>query len=120
MMEEPLVSGIAFNRDEAQLTVAGVPDRPGIAAAILGTIGGANIEIDMIVQNVGADGSTDFTFTVHRNEFESALEIRRKLATEMGAKGVNTATDHVKRTDEHTAETHTRMRIPYDVYSLTN
>src|SRR3546814_14665064 len=96
MMEDPLVSGIAFNRDEAQLTVAGVPDRPGIAAAILGPIGGANIEIDMIVQNVGADGSTDFTFTVHRNDFERALEISRKLATEMGAKGVNTATDIVK------------------------
>src|SRR3546814_12605322 len=70
MMEDPLVSGIAFNRDEAQLTVAGVPDRPGIAAAILGPIGGANIEIDMIVQNVGADGSTDFTFPVHRNDVE--------------------------------------------------
>lgn len=96
MMEDPLISGIAFNRDEAQLTVAGVPDRPGIAAAILGPIGDANIEIDMIVQNVGADGTTDFTFTVHRNDFERALEISRKLATELGAKGVNTATDIVK------------------------
>lgn len=96
MMEDPLISGIAFNRDEAQLTVAGVPDRPGIAAAILGPIGEANIEIDMIVQNVGADGSTDFTFTVHRNDFERAQEIGRKLAAELGAKGVNTATDIVK------------------------
>lgn len=96
MMEDPLISGIAFNRDEAQLTVAGVPDRPGIAAAILGPIGEANIEIDMIVQNVGADGTTDFTFTVHRNDFERALEIGRKLATELGAKGVNSATDIVK------------------------
>ncbi|HET8883472.1 MAG TPA: aspartate kinase [Solimonas sp.] len=96
MMEEALISGIAFNRDEAQLTVAGVPDRPGIAAAILGPIGDANIEIDMIVQNVGADGTTDFTFTVHRNDHERALEIGRKLAGELGAKGVNSATDIVK------------------------
>ncbi|MGH8444620.1 MAG: aspartate kinase, partial [Solimonas sp.] len=95
-MEEPLISGIAFNRDEAQLTVAGVPDRPGIAAAILGPIGDANIEIDMIVQNVGADGTTDFTFTVHRNDYERALEIGRKVAGELGAKGVNGATDIVK------------------------
>lgn len=96
MMEEPLISGIAFNRDEAQLTVAGVPDRPGIAAAILGPIGEANIEIDMIVQNVGADGTTDFTYTVHRNDFERALDISRKLAGDLGAKGVNTAIDIVK------------------------
>ena len=95
-MEDPLISGIAFNRDEAQLTVAGVPDRPGIAAAILGPIGEANIEIDMIVQNVGADGTTDFTFTVHRNDYERALEISRKVASELGAKGVNSAADIVK------------------------
>jgi aspartate kinase len=95
-MEEPLISGIAFNRDEAQLTVAGVPDRPGIAAAILGPIGDANIEIDMIVQNVGADGTTDFTYTVHRNDHERALEISHKLAVELGAKGVNTSADIVK------------------------
>lgn len=95
-VEEPLISGIAFNRDEAQLTVAGVPDRPGIAAAILGPVGEANIEIDMIVQNVGADGTTDFTFTVHKNEHERALEISRKVAEELGAKGVRLATDIVK------------------------
>ncbi len=95
-MEEPLISGIAFNRDEAQLTVTGVPDRPGIAAAILGPIGDANIEIDMIVQNVGADGTTDFTFTVHRNDFERAQDISRKVAADLGAKGVTGATDIVK------------------------
>lgn len=95
-MEEPLISGIAFNRDEAQLTVTGVPDRPGIAAAILGPIGAANIEVDMIVQNVGADGTTDFTFTVNRNDHERALEICRQTATELGAKGVTGATDMVK------------------------
>src|SRR5215472_213501 len=87
-MEDPLISGIAFNRDEAQLTVAGVPDRPGIAAAILGPIGEANIEVDMIVQNVAADSTTDFTFTVHRNDYERAAEVSRKVAEGLQAKGV--------------------------------
>ena len=95
-MEEPLISGIAFSRDEAQLTVAGVPDRPGIAAAILGPIGEANIEIDMIVQNVGADGTTDFTFTVSRTEHEHAMEVANRTAIELAAKGVRTAVDICK------------------------
>ncbi|MDD3762385.1 MAG: aspartate kinase [Nevskiales bacterium] len=95
-MEEPLISGIAFNRDEAQVTMTGVPDRPGIAAAILGPVGDANIEVDMIVQNVGGDGATDFTFTVHRNDYERALEVMRKVADELGAVGVSGATDIVK------------------------
>ena len=95
-VEEPLISGIAFNRDEAQFTVAGVPDRPGIAANILGPVGEANIEVDMIVQNVGADGTTDFTFTVHKNDFDRTNDIVQKLATELGAKGVRSATDVVK------------------------
>jgi aspartate kinase len=95
-MEEPLISGIAFNRDEAQITMTGVPDRPGIAAAILGPIGDANIEVDMIVQNVGGDGHTDFTFTVHRNDYERALEIMRRIAGELGARGVTGAADIVK------------------------
>ena len=95
-VEDPLISGIAFNRDEAQLTVAGVPDRPGIAAAILGPIGEANIEVDMIVQNVGADGSTDFTFTVNRVDYERAVEVAKRTVLELGAKGVKTATDIVK------------------------
>jgi aspartate kinase len=95
-VEDPLISGIAFNRDEAQLTVAGVPDRPGIAAAILGPIGDANIEVDMIVQNVGADGSTDFTFTVNRVDYDRAVEVAKKTAADLGAKGVKTATDIVK------------------------
>ena len=68
-MEQAIISGIAFNRDEAKITVLGVPDRPGIAYQILGPIGDANIDVDMIVQNVGHDGLTDFSFTVHRNEF---------------------------------------------------
>ncbi|MGQ0697055.1 MAG: aspartate kinase [Panacagrimonas sp.] len=95
-VEAPLVSGIAFARDEAQLTVAGVPDRPGIAAAILGPIGDANVEVDMIVQNVGADGTTDFTFTVNRSDFDKAHDIVRRVANELGAKGVLSANDIVK------------------------
>jgi aspartate kinase len=74
-MEEALISGIAFNRNEAQLTITDVPDQPGIAYQILGPIADANIEVDMIVQNVGEDGNTDFTFTVNRNDYERSLEI---------------------------------------------
>src|SRR5690606_11186022 len=77
-MEQALISGIAHNRDEAKLTIIGVPDLPGIAYSILGPIADANIEVDMIVQNVGADRTTDFTFTVHRNEYERAREILEK------------------------------------------
>ncbi|HEY5994838.1 MAG TPA: aspartate kinase [Gallionellaceae bacterium] len=88
-MEEPLISGIAFNRDEAKLTMLGVPDQPGVAYRILGPIGQANIEVDMIVQNVGADGTTDFTFTVHRNDFDKAMAVMQKNAKELGAREVN-------------------------------
>ena len=87
-VEQALISGIAFNRDEAQLTITGVPDKPGIASSILGPIADANIEIDMIVQNIGADGGTDFTFTVHRNDYRKALEILEKTSSELGAKNV--------------------------------
>ena len=87
-MEAPLISGIAFNRDEAKLTVRGVPDKPGIAAQILDEIGKANINVDMIVQNVGADGSTDFTFTVHRADFKKAMETLKQVAKSMGAREV--------------------------------
>jgi aspartate kinase len=88
-MEKALISGIAFNRDEAKLTVLGVPDRPGIAFSILGPVSDANIEVDMIVQNVGRDGTTDFTFTVHRNDYERALEILRQHASQLGAREVS-------------------------------
>lgn len=87
-MEQPVISGIAFNRDEAKLTIRGVPDTPGIAYRILGPIGDANIEIDMIVQNISADNTTDFTFTVHRNEFRKALPILESIAKEIGAREV--------------------------------
>lgn len=88
-MEQPLISGIAFNRDEAKLTILGVPDQPGVASRILSPVGEANIEVDMIIQNVGADGTTDFTFTVHRNDYAKTLKILEKLATELGARQVS-------------------------------
>lgn len=87
-MEKELISGIAFNRDEAKLTVSGVPDRPGIAFSILGPVADANIEVDMIVQNIGHDGSTDFTFTVHRNDYERTLEILKAHTAGLGAREV--------------------------------
>lgn len=88
-MEQALISGIAHNRDEAKLTIVGVPDRPGIAYSILGPIADANIEVDMIVQNVSAEGMTDFTFTVHRNDYDVALKILLKTSATIGARGVN-------------------------------
>lgn len=87
-MEKPLISGIAFNRDEAKLTVLGVPDRPGIASKILGPIAEANIEVDMIVQNVAEDGTTNFTFTVNRAEYGRAREVLKETAKAMGAREV--------------------------------
>jgi aspartate kinase len=87
-MEQALISGIAFNRDEAKLTVVGVPDKPGIAYKILEPVSEANIEVDMIIQNVSADGCTDFTFTVHRNDFKKALAIVQETAQNLGAKEV--------------------------------
>ncbi|MFZ4701954.1 MAG: aspartate kinase [Candidatus Methylumidiphilus sp.] len=87
-VEKALISGIAFNRDEAKLTVQGVPDRPGIASRILGPIADANIEVDMIVQNVAEDQTTDFTFTVNRGEYKKALEILENTCKEMGARKV--------------------------------
>ena len=74
-MEQAVISGIAFNRDEAKITIQGVPDRPGIAYQILGPVGDANIDVDMIIQNASENGLTDFSFTVHRNEYTKALEV---------------------------------------------
>ncbi|MGE0482971.1 MAG: aspartate kinase [Gammaproteobacteria bacterium] len=88
IMEQALISGVTLNRDEAQVTVTGVPDRPGIASGLLGPIADANIEVDMIVQNTGADGATDFTFTVHRNDYERTLGILRDVAPGMEARSV--------------------------------
>ncbi|MEN6586335.1 MAG: aspartate kinase [Sulfuricella sp.] len=87
-MEKAIISGIAFNRDEAKVTVLGVPDRPGIAYQILGPVAEANIDVDMIIQNVGADGTTDFTFTVHRNEYAKAIAILKGVQAHIGAREV--------------------------------
>lgn len=88
-MEQPIISGVAFNRDEAKLTVVGVPDRPGIAYQILGPIAEANIDVDMIIQNIGHDGLTDFSFTVNRSEYARAMKIlEEKIKPHVGARAV--------------------------------
>lgn len=87
-MEQPIISGIAFNRDEAKLIIRGVPDQPGIASRILSPVGDANIEIDMIVQNIGADGTTDFTFTVNRTDYVKTLALMEKIGKDVGAREV--------------------------------
>ena len=86
-MEQPVISGIAFNRDEAKLTITGVPDVPGVASKILGPISDSNVEVDMILQNVSAEGLTDFTFTVHRNDYDQAFETIKTIAKSLNAKG---------------------------------
>ncbi|SCX42345.1 aspartate kinase [Nitrosospira sp. Nsp1] len=88
-MEHAIISGIAFNRDEAKITVLGVPDRPGIAYQILGPVADANIDVDMIIQNVGHDGLTDFSFTINRNEFSRTMNIlENQVQAHIGARGV--------------------------------
>ncbi|MDO9638098.1 MAG: aspartate kinase [Pseudotabrizicola sp.] len=85
-MEQAVVSGIAFNRDEAKITVLGVPDRPGIAYQILGAVAEANVEVDVIIQNISKDGKTDFSFTVHRNDYAKTLELlRSQVVPKLGA-----------------------------------
>lgn len=87
-MEDAKISGIAFNRDEAKLTILGVPDQPGVAYRILGPISDANIEVDMIIQNIGQDETTDFTFTVHRNDYDKAVSILNAVAKDLDAREV--------------------------------
>ncbi|MCK4840422.1 MAG: aspartate kinase [Methylococcales bacterium] len=87
-MERALISGIAFNRDEAKLTITGVPDLPGVASKILCPVADKNIEIDMIIQNIADDATTDFTFTVHRNDYQRTKDILNTVCTELGAKQV--------------------------------
>ena len=95
-MEQPIISGIAFNRDEAKLTIRGVPDTPGVAFKILGPISAANIDIDMIVQNVSQDNTTDFTFTVNNSDYDKAIEVLRATANEIGAAQVSGTTSIAK------------------------
>jgi aspartate kinase len=83
-MEQAVISGIAFNRDEAKITVLGVPDRPGVAYHILGPVADANIEVDMIIQNQSVDGKTDFTFTVSRNDYQKAIDVLEGQKAEIG------------------------------------
>ena len=88
-MEQAIVSGIAFNRDEAKISVLGVPDKPGIAYQILGAVADANIEVDMIIQNFSKDGLTDFSFTVHRNDYAKAVDIlKTRVLPHLGAANV--------------------------------
>jgi len=87
-MERALISGIAFNRDEAKLTITGVPDLPGVASKILCPVADKNIEVDMIIQNIAADSTTDFTFTVHRNDYQRSKEALEQVCRDLGAKEV--------------------------------
>ncbi len=92
-MEKAIVSGIAFNRDEAKISIIGVPDKPGIAYQILGAVADANIEVDMIIQNISKDGKTDFSFTVHRNDHARALDLLKdKVLPALGAAGMEADT----------------------------
>ena len=95
-MEQPYVSGLAYTRDAAKITILGVPDRPGMASQILGPVAAANIEVDMIVQNTGADGSTDVTFTVRRADYESARAILAEVRDTLGARAIEGDDDIVK------------------------
>ena len=87
-MEQPIISGIAFNRDEAKVSILAVADRPGVASAILSPISAANIEIDMIIQNIAEDGFTDFTFTVNRGDYEKTLSILNNNLADIGGKQI--------------------------------
>lgn len=87
-MEQAIISGIAFSRDEAKITVMGVPDRPGIAYSILGPIADANVDVDMIIQNASTDGTTDFSFTVPRNDYTKAMDIAGKVKASIGAESI--------------------------------
>jgi len=87
-MEQAVISGIAFNRDEAKITILGVPDKPGVAFHILGPVADANIEVDMIIQNQSVDGKTDFTFTVSRGEYQKAMKVLEGVKADVGATSV--------------------------------
>lgn len=95
-MEKPIVSGIAFNRDEAKITVLGVPEQPGVAAAILSAVADANIEVDVIVQNVAHGDSNDFSFTVHRNDLSKTLAVLDKLKSSVAFADIETDDKIVK------------------------
>ena len=95
-MEGALISGIAFTKDESEIIIKGVKDQPGVASKILGPIGDANIEVDMIVQNVGSDGLADFTFTVSRNSLNKAVKVIEKYKKSMGYQNIESKRNIVK------------------------
>ncbi len=95
-MEQPVISGIAFNRDEAKLTVLGVPDKPGVAYQILGPVADANIDVDMIIQNVGHDGSTDLSFTVSRADLDRSLKVLEGVRQQIGARAIESGNTMAK------------------------
>jgi len=95
-MEMPLISGIAFTRDEAKLSVVGIPDVPGMAFKVFGPISEANIEVDVIVQNIGADNTNDITFTVNKKDAVAASRIMEATALELGARGIEVDSDVAK------------------------
>lgn len=95
-MEQPVISGIAFSRDEAKITVVGAPDKPGIAYQILGPVADANIDVDMIIQNVGHDGSTDFSFTVGRGDLAKTVKVLEGVQAHIGARAIETDSNTCK------------------------
>ncbi|MEQ9021785.1 MAG: aspartate kinase, partial [Pseudomonadales bacterium] len=95
-MENPIVSGIAFNRDEAKVSIFNVPDQPGIASKILGAVAQANIEVDVIVQNTAHDDSNDFSFTIHRNDLKKTVSVLERIQDEIGFSGIETDDKIVK------------------------
>ena len=118
-MENPIISGIAFNRDEAKLTIQGIPDTPGVASRILAPIGEANIEVDVIIQNVSEDGTTSLTFTVHRNDLNRARGLLESIAMELKARSVVTDDQIAKVIDEKYLELavralHSAFELEYD------
>ena len=114
-MESPVISGIAFNRDEAKLTLLGVPDVPGVAASILAPIGDANIEVDMVVQNVGENNTTDFTFTVHKNDYERACELLEQVKDDLKAREMRGDKDICQGVSGGRWHAFTRGRCQYHV-----
>jgi len=87
-MERAEISGVAYNRDEAKVTIKGIPDQPGIAAAVFGPVAGADINVDVIVQNISEDGQTDLTFTVPRNDYQATMDLLNELCVKMKAREV--------------------------------
>ena len=119
-MEQAVVSGIAFNRDEAKITVVGVPDKPGIAFSILGPVADANIDVDVIIQNVSHDGKTDFSFTVHRNDYQRTLDLlKNRSCPATGAAQVSRRHQDLQGLDRRHRHALARRRGQPDVPALS-